>query len=64
MKKRYLLAAFFALVLSAAIGAQAFSVIYLDGVAELQATKTWKALSIGDKVPPDASVRISQNGSL
>lgn len=64
MNKRYFLAAAFALVLTAGISAQAFSVSYLDGVAELQAAKTWKALSIGDKVPADASVRISQNGSL
>jgi tetratricopeptide (TPR) repeat protein len=64
MNKRYLIAAVFTLVLTAGIFAQAFSVSYLDGVAELQAAKVWKALSIGDKVPPDASVRISQNGSL
>jgi tetratricopeptide (TPR) repeat protein len=64
MSKRYLFAAVFALVLAAGIGAQAFSVSYLDGVAELQAAKAWKALSIGDKVPADGSVRISQNGSL
>ena len=64
MNKRYLFAAIFALVLTAGVCAQAFSVSYLDGVAELQAAKVWKALSIGDKVPADASVRISQNGSL
>lgn len=64
MNKRYLFAAIFALVLTAGVFAQAFSVSYLDGVAELQAAKVWKALSIGDKVPPNASVRISQNGSL
>jgi tetratricopeptide (TPR) repeat protein len=64
MNKRYLIPAVFALVLTAGIGAQAFSVSYLDGVAELQAAKVWKALSIGDKVPADGSVRISQNGSL
>jgi tetratricopeptide (TPR) repeat protein len=64
MNKRYILPAVFALVLTAGISAQAFSVSYLDGVAELQAAKVWQALSIGDKVPADASVRISQNGSL
>jgi tetratricopeptide (TPR) repeat protein len=64
MNKRYLFLAVFALVLTAGIGAQAFSVSYLDGVAELQTAKVWKALSIGDKVPADGSVRISQNGSL
>jgi tetratricopeptide (TPR) repeat protein len=64
MSKKYLFAAVFALVLTAGIGAQAFSVSYLDGVAELQAAKVWKALSIGDKVPADGSVRVSENGSL
>jgi tetratricopeptide (TPR) repeat protein len=64
MDKRYFLATVFALVLTAGLCAQAYSVNYLDGVAELQAAKVWKALSIGDKVPADASVRISQNGSL
>ena len=64
MNKRYLSAAIFALVLTAGISAQAFSVSFCDGLAELQAAKVWKALSIGDKVPADASVRISQDGSL
>jgi tetratricopeptide (TPR) repeat protein len=64
MNKRYLIAAVFAVILSAGVFAQAFSVSYLDGVAELQALKTWKALSIGDQVPPDARVRVSQSGSL
>jgi tetratricopeptide (TPR) repeat protein len=64
MNKRSIFPAVFALVLTAGISAQAFSVSYLDGVAELQAAKVWKALSIGDKVPADGSVRISQNGSL
>ncbi len=51
-------------MLTAGISAQAFSVSYLDGVAELQAAKAWMTLSIGDKVPADGSVRISQSGSL
>ena len=54
----------FALALTAGTGAQAFSVTYLDGMAELKAAKVWKALSVGDKVPADASVRVSQNGSV
>lgn len=64
MNRRYLLAVAFALVLTAVTGAQAFSVTYLDGTAELKAAQVWKALSIGDKVAADGSVRISQNGSL
>ena len=64
MNKKLLFPAVFALVLTAGISAQAFSVSYLDGVAELQAAKAWTALSIGDKVPADGNVRISQNGSL
>jgi len=64
MNKRCLFPGVFAFVLTAGISAQAFSVSYLDGAAELQASKVWKALSIGDKVPADGSVRISRNGSL
>jgi tetratricopeptide (TPR) repeat protein len=41
------------------------SVSYFDGVVELRTAKGgWKALAIGDQVPPDGSVRISQSGSL
>jgi hypothetical protein len=43
---------------------QALTVDYLDGNVELKTTKGWKSLSIGDQVPADASVRISQGGSL
>jgi len=64
MNRRYLFAATFALVLTAGIGAQALSVTYVDGMAELKAAEVWKALSIGDKVPADGTVRISQGGSL
>ena len=64
MNRRHILLAVFALVLTAGTGAQAFSVTYLDGTAELKAAKTWNALSIGDKVPGDGIVRISQGGSL
>lgn len=44
--------------------AQAFTVSYLDGTVELQTAKGWSTLSIGDQVPADATVRISQEGSL
>jgi len=44
--------------------AQAFNVSYLDGTVELQTAKGWSPVAIGDKVPSDATVRISQQGSL
>jgi tetratricopeptide (TPR) repeat protein len=54
----------FSVVLTAGAFAQAFTVSYLDGTAELQTSKAWQALSIGDQVPATATVRVSQNGSL
>jgi len=59
-----LLVALFAAVVAAGISAQAFTVSYLDGTVELQTSKGWTAVSIGDKVPADATVRISDTGSL
>jgi TolA-binding protein len=59
-----LLVAVFAAVLTAGISAQAFTVSYLDGTVELQTAKGWTAVSIGDKIPADATVRISDTGSL
>jgi TolA-binding protein len=44
--------------------AQGFTVNYLDGTVELQSSKGWSPVSIGDKVPPDSMIRISQSGSL
>ena len=64
MSKRLLLAIVFTVAVTVGVFAQAFSVSYLDGVAELKTAKGWKALSIGDQVAADASVRISQDGSL
>jgi tetratricopeptide (TPR) repeat protein len=64
MNKRYLLAALFALAITAGVFAQALTISYLDGVVELKTAKGWQALSIGDKVAADASVRITQGGSL
>ncbi len=59
-----LLVALFAAVITAGISAQAFTVSYLDGTVELQTAKGWTAVSIGDKIPADATVRISDTGSL
>lgn len=64
MSRRTILVAFFAVVLAAGAFAQGFTVNYLDGVVEMQSGKGWTAVSIGDQVPPDATVRISQTGSL
>jgi tetratricopeptide (TPR) repeat protein len=59
---------FLALALAALVGvgafAQAFTASYLDGTVELQTAKGWKAVSIGEQVPADATIRISQSGSL
>jgi tetratricopeptide (TPR) repeat protein len=54
------------LFVAAAMGAfaQAFSVSYVDGSVDVKTAQGWKALAIGDKVPADSSVRLSQNGSL
>jgi tetratricopeptide (TPR) repeat protein len=64
MRLRLLLVAVFAAVTIAGVAAQAFSVSYLDGSVDLKTAKGWKALVIGDKVPADASVRLSQEASL
>lgn len=64
MSKRLLLAAAFTVAVTVGVFAQAFSVDFVDGVAEIKTAKGWQALSIGDTVAPDASVRISQSGSL
>ncbi len=44
--------------------AQAFTVSYLDGTVEMQSARGWSSISIGDKVPTDATIRVSQTGSL
>ena len=64
MSKRFIFAAIFAGVLAVGAFAQAFTVSYLDGTVEQQTAKGWKAIAIGDQVPTDATVRISQAGSL
>jgi tetratricopeptide (TPR) repeat protein len=64
MKKAMGLVPVFLLAFAATAFAQTFSVTYADGTVELKAAKGWTALSIGDAVPADASVRVSQAGSL
>ena len=63
MSRKHILVILLALV-TTGVFAQAFTVSYLDGTVELQTAKGWQALNIGDQVAPDASVRISQSGSL
>jgi len=64
MNRRLILVVALVAVVSTGAFAQAFTVNYLDGVAEQQTGKTWLALSIGDSVPADAIIRLSQTGSL
>jgi tetratricopeptide (TPR) repeat protein len=64
MKKALGLVFVFLLAFAAAAFAQTFSVTYADGTVELKAAKGWTSLSIGDAVPAEASVRVSQAGSL
>lgn len=64
MSRTTVLAAFFSGVLAIAAFAQTFTVGYLDGTVELQTAKGWGTVAIGDKVPADATVRISETGSL
>ena len=49
---------------ASAASAQAFTISYLDGLVELQTAKGWTAVAVGDKVAADATVRLSQDGSL
>jgi len=64
MRRTLLLVAVFAAVVLVGVSAQAFTVSYLDGTVELQTAKGWSAVSIGDRIPADATVRISDTGSL
>jgi tetratricopeptide (TPR) repeat protein len=64
MKRKLPLVVLFAIAVAVGVSAQSLSVSYFDGVVELRTAKGWKALAIGDQVPPDGSVRISQSGSL
>jgi tetratricopeptide (TPR) repeat protein len=64
MNRQIILVAIFAGLLVTGAFAQAFTVNYLDGTVELQTAKGWSAMSIGDKVPADSTIRISQTGSV
>jgi tetratricopeptide (TPR) repeat protein len=64
MSRKAILVVLFAGVLAAGAFAQAFTVSYLDGTVELQSAKGWTAIAVGDKVAADATVRVSQTGSL
>ncbi len=64
MKRALGLVSALVLVFAASAFAQSYSVTYSDGVVELKTTTGWTALSIGDSVPANASVRVSQTGSL
>ncbi|HVO37876.1 MAG TPA: hypothetical protein VMV03_02505 [Spirochaetia bacterium] len=64
MKKTLVITSLAILVFCAAAHAQTWSVRYVDGTAEMKSSKGWTALSVGDLVPPAASVRVSQGGSL
>jgi tetratricopeptide (TPR) repeat protein len=43
---------------------QALTIDYFDGMVELKTTKGWSPLSIGDQVASNASIRVSQSGSV
>jgi tetratricopeptide (TPR) repeat protein len=48
----------------ALFAAQQLTIEYLDGTVELRTAKGWTALSIGDGVAADASIRVSKSGSV
>lgn len=64
MKKTLGFALIFVFLLAASAFAQSYSVTYSDGTVELKTIKGWSAISIGDTVPANASVRVSGSGSL
>ncbi len=64
MRKTLLIAVLLGGVVAWGLFAQAYTVNYMDGTVEMQTAKGWKALSIGDQVPADSTLRISQTGSL
>jgi tetratricopeptide (TPR) repeat protein len=64
MKKTGGIVLILAFLLAASAFAQSYSVTYSDGTVEIKTSNGWSALSIGDSVPADASVRVSGSGSL
>jgi tetratricopeptide (TPR) repeat protein len=64
MKKALGLVSVFIFLAAASAFAQAYEVSYSDGTVELKTAKGWTSLSMGDAVPANASVRVSQAGSL
>ncbi len=64
MKKTLGVLSFLVLFAGAFAFGQPYAVTYSDGTVELKTTKGWTGLSIGDMVPANASVRVSQSGSL
>jgi TolA-binding protein len=64
MNRRIILAIAFLLATAGVLFSQAISVNYLDGVVEVKTAKGWNMLGIGDAVAADATVRITQSGSL
>jgi tetratricopeptide (TPR) repeat protein len=63
MKKTIIIGAVL-LLASLSAFAQALDVDYLDGTVELRSSKGWSAVSIGDKLDPGATIRVSKSGSL
>ncbi|MCX7039774.1 MAG: hypothetical protein NT005_11665 [Spirochaetes bacterium] len=69
MRKRILFTLAISLLLAGAAFAQSFSVDYVDGTVELKipkdkAGKEWRALSIGDMVAAEASIRVAAGSSI
>ena len=58
------MAAALCLLVTAAVGAQDLSVVYMEGDAQVRNGSAWNDLAIGDAVPADSSVRVSRKGCL
>jgi tetratricopeptide (TPR) repeat protein len=64
MNKTLILAISLTFVLAVSAFAQSYSVSYSDGTVQMKTANGWAPLAIGDAVPANASVRLSQSGSL
>ena len=64
MNKKTILTVIVLLMGAALFAAQQLSVDYLDGTVELKTAKGWSALTIGDQVASDATIRVSKGGSV